>query len=80
MPGGEEAAERGLLGRLDLAPEHGERRAPDPAQHVGVAPLALRPAGAELAAHELVGPLERRELSVDASVVEVESRRQPRRS
>ena len=74
MPRGEEAAEGRLLGGLDLAPQHRQRRAPDPAQDVGVAPLALRATGAELAAHELVGPLERRELTVDASLVEVESR------
>ena len=54
----QEAAERRLLGRLDLAPQRGERRAAQPAQHVGVAPLALDAAGPELAADELLRALE----------------------
>ena len=58
MPRGEEAAERGLLGRLDLAPERGEGGTAEPAEHVGIAPLALGAAGPELAADEQVGALE----------------------
>ena len=49
---GQEAGERRRLDRLDLAAKRGERGAPQPAQHVGVAPLALGPAGPELAADE----------------------------
>ena len=55
---GSEARERALVGRLDLGPQRGERRAPQPPQHLGVAPLALGAAGAQLAAHQLAGPLE----------------------
>ena len=75
MPGGEEAPERRLLGGLDLAPQHRERGAPDSAEDVGLAPLALGAAGAELAADELVRALERHELGVDARLVEGEARR-----
>src|SRR5438046_2838011 len=49
MPAWQEAAERGLLDRLDLAAERGQRRAPQSAQDLGVAPLALGPAGAQVA-------------------------------
>ena len=58
MPARQEAAERGLLDRLDLAAERGQRRAPQPAQHLGIAPLALGPTGAQLAADQLVAALE----------------------
>ncbi len=58
MPARQEAAERGLLDRLDLAPQRRERGAAQPAQHVGVAPLALAAAGPQLAAHELLLALE----------------------
>ena len=40
--------------QLDLAPEHGERRASDTAQNVWITPLALRTARAQLATYELV--------------------------
>src|SRR5581483_680728 len=68
VPARQEAAERGLLGRLDLAAKRRERRAAEAAQHIRVAPLALDPAGAELAADELVRLLEpaQQNLDVDA--------------
>ena len=53
-----EACERALVGGLDLGPQRGQRRAAQAAQHLGVAPLALRAAGAQLAAHEVAGLLE----------------------
>ena len=71
VPAGQEAPERRLLGRLDLAPQRGERGATEPPQHVGVAPLALGAAGTELAADELVRPLE---LLQDRLDVEAEPR------
>ena len=58
MPRGQEPRERRRLDRLDLAAERSERRAPQPAEDVGVAPLALGPAGPELAADEQLVPLE----------------------
>ena len=58
VPGRQEAAEGGLLGRLDLAAERGERGSAEAAEHLGVAPLALAAARPELAAHEQVGALE----------------------
>ena len=58
MPGREEPAERRLLGRLDLLAQRCERRPPQPPQDIGVAPLAFDAARAQLAADELVGPLE----------------------
>ena len=58
---GRKRAERRLLGRLDLLAQGGERRAPQPAQDVGVAPLALGPAGSQLAADEQLLALELRE-------------------
>ena len=59
LPVRQEARERALVGRLDLLAQRGERGAPQPPQHLGVAPLALRPAGAELAAHQVARDLER---------------------
>ena len=61
MPRREEPSERRLLGRLDLLPQRRERRPPQPPQNIGVAPLALDAARTQLAADELVGPLEPRE-------------------
>ena len=58
LPGGQEARQRTLVGRLDLLAQHRERRAAQPAQHLGVAPLALGAAGPQLAADELAGALE----------------------
>ncbi len=54
VPRGEEAPEVDLVRGLDLAPEHGERRASDAAQNVWITPLALRTARAQLATYELV--------------------------
>ena len=54
VPAGQEAAERRLLGGLDLAAQARERRAPEPPQHVRVAPLALDAARPQLAADEPV--------------------------
>ena len=65
MPVREEASERRLLGRLDLAAERRERRAPQPAQHVRIAPLALDAAWPELAADELLLALELAQQLVD---------------
>ena len=53
-----EAGERALVGRLDLGPQRGQRGAPQPAQDLGVAPLARRPARAQLAAHQVPALLE----------------------
>ncbi len=58
VPGGEEARERRLLGRLHLLAQRRQRRSPQPAQHLRVAPLALGAAGAQLAAHEQLFRLE----------------------
>ena len=58
MPAREEPPERRLFGRLDLAPQRRERGAPQTAEHVRVAPLALEAAGTELAADERVLALE----------------------
>ena len=65
MPGRQEPPERGLLGRLDLLAQRRERGAPQAPQDVGVAPLALDAARAELAADELVGALEPGEDGLD---------------
>ena len=75
VPARQEAAERRLLDRLDLAPQRGERRAAQPPQHVGVAPLALGAARAQLAADELLLALELAQLRLD---VDAEPRRSPR--
>ena len=55
VPGREEPGQDLGVDRLDLVAEAGEAAAPDPAQHAGVAPLALGAVGAELAPHEAVG-------------------------
>ena len=75
VPRGKKAAERRLLRGLDLTAQHRERRAPDAAENVRVAPLALRAAGPELPADERVRELEGDELLVDGRDVELEPRR-----
>ena len=61
LPGGKEPGQRLAARRLDLPAQAGERSAPQPPEHVGVAPLALGAAGPKLAAHEPVLGLEPRE-------------------
>ena len=63
----QEAPERRLLGRLDLLAQRGERRAAQPAEDVGVAPLALGAARPQLAADELLLALERAQLGLDVA-------------
>ncbi len=58
LPARHEARERALVGRLDLLAQRGQRGAPQPPQHLGVAPLALGAAGAQLAAHQVAGALQ----------------------
>jgi len=53
LPGGQEPAQRALVDRLDLLAKPRETRAPQPAQDVGVAPLALGASGAQLPAREV---------------------------
>ena len=60
VPRREEAGQRLLLDRLDLAAQRGQRAAAQLAQHVDVAPLAADAVGAELAAHDAPVGLERR--------------------
>ena len=50
LPGGEEPGERDRVDGLDLAPQLRERPAPEQAQDLGIAVLALGAAGPELAA------------------------------
>ena len=71
MPDGKEASEHGLLGRLDLFSQCGERGAAQTPEHIGIAPLALDAARAQLAAHEPVGTLEAREQLRDTAWLEV---------
>ena len=77
VPGGQEAAEGRLLGRLDLAAQRGERGAPEAAEDVGVAPLALGATRTELAADEQIGALE---LVQETRTGRARSARLPRRS
>ena len=67
MPARQEAAHRRLLDGLDLAAERRERRAPEPPEHLRVAPLALAAAGTKLAADELLRTLERAQLGLDVA-------------
>ena len=55
---GQEAGQRGGVDRLDLLAQRGERPAPELAEDVGVAPLALDAVGPELAAHDPAVALE----------------------
>ena len=59
LPRGQEGGQRALVGGLDLLAQDGQRRAAQAPQHLGVAPLALAAGGAQLAAHQLPGALER---------------------
>ena len=52
LPRGKEARERRRLDRLDLSAKRREGRSPQPAEDVGIAPLALAAPGTELAADE----------------------------
>ena len=52
LPARQERRQRARVDGLDLLAQHGERSAPDAAQHVGVAPLALAAARTQLTAHE----------------------------
>src|SRR5581483_6238555 len=67
VPAGEEPRERPLLHRLDLLPQRREGRAAQAAQDVRVAPLALAPAGPQLAADEQLLPLELGEERADVA-------------
>ena len=58
LPGALEAGEGALVGGLDLGPQRGQRRPPQPPQDLGVAPLARRPARPQLAAHQVPGLLQ----------------------
>ena len=60
LPGRQERRERALVGRLDLLAQHGERRAAQAAQDLGVAPLALGPPGRSSPRTSVAGALERR--------------------
>ena len=61
LPRGKEAREGRRVDRLDLVPHRRERAAPEHAQHVRVAPLALHAARTELAVeHALLGGQSRR--------------------
>ena len=55
VPRGQEPGQHLGVDRLDLVAQAGEAAAPDPAQHPGVAPLALGAVGPELAPHDAVG-------------------------
>src|SRR5438067_2282538 len=71
VPVRQEAAERGLLRRLDLAAQRSQRRTAQPAQHLRVAPLALAAAWTQLAAHELLLALERAQMLLDVAAERV---------
>ena len=58
LPGGQEARQLPRLGGLDLLAQDGQRGAAQAAQHLGVTPLALGAAGAQLAADQVAGALE----------------------
>src|SRR5207248_3095578 len=73
LPAREEPSERGLLRRLDLLPEGGERGPAEAAQDVGIAPLAFGSTGPKLAANELLRPFQRAELSLRHRDVEAEA-------
>src|SRR5436305_1972732 len=65
VPVRQEAPERRLLGRLDLAAQRRERRTPQPAQDIRLAPLSLDAARTQLAAHELLLTLELAKMRLD---------------
>ena len=79
LPLGQEAGQRRRVDRLDLAPEGRQRAAPELAQHVVVAPLALDAVGAELASHDPTLGLQPFQRPEDPSAVGAEAGRRPRR-
>ena len=68
LPAGQEAGQLAAVGGLRLGAQVGDAGAPDAAQDLGVAPLALGAAGQQLAADEVAGALElaQRRQRVDA--------------
>ena len=58
LPGGEKAGQRALIDRLDLLAQRSQRRPAQAAQDLGVTPLALAAARAQLAADEVAGAFE----------------------
>ena len=70
VPGGQKAAERGLLCGLHLAPEHRERSTADTPEDVRVAPFPLHPSRPELTPDEVVAGLETGEELVDLIGIE----------
>src|SRR2546425_2383871 len=67
VPVRQEAAERRLLGRLDFLPQRRERCAAQTPEDVRVTPLPLGPAGTQLAAHQLLLPLELAQQRLDVA-------------
>ena len=65
VPGGQEAGERPLFDRFDLAPQRCQRSAAQLPQHVDVAVLARHAVGAELAEHDTAFGLERGDRTAD---------------
>ncbi len=58
LPGGQEGGQAPLVGGLDLLAQRGERGAPEAAQDLDVAPLALAASWPQLAADEIPSALE----------------------
>ena len=77
LPRGQKARQRALIDRLDLLAQRRQRRAAQAAQHLGVTPLALAAARAQLAADEVAGALE---LGQGGGEVDAVARRADRRS
>ena len=71
VPGHQESSQRIGPNWFDLAPEAGERAAPDHVQHVRVDPLAVRSAGAEFPMDDL--PVLRDSLQERVCACDVES-------
>ena len=67
VPARQEPAERRLLRGLDLLAKRSEGRTAKATQDVGIAPLALGPAGPELAADESFLPLELAQQRLDVA-------------
>ena len=67
VPRRRKPSQRLLFDRLDLAPKRRQRCTPQAAQHVGIAPLSLGPAGPQLPADQQLGALELSEQGADVA-------------
>ncbi len=69
VPRRQKGGEAPLLGWLDLLAQSGERGAPQPPEHLDVAPLALAATQPQLSANEIAGALQLQQHFIDVNTM-----------